>query len=223
MVPLPSVPVPTGIPPVNLPPVNLPPVDLPPVDLPPINLPPVSPPGVAVPGPSANVPGPQISAPPTSVPSDLVLDLVAQRSSLLASLTAGKPPLPTAPGVVIPSIPAPPRACDNGPGFLTSVIPAIPSAVAGVPAGSVPVPVPAPAVVPVAPVFNPQSASNVATYYGQPGSDVTKSLLETCADSNVDILILGFLTDVTYDGSIYPRLQLVCAPPVYSHDPKHAC
>ena len=158
-------------------------------------------------------PGP-ISA-PAPAPTGGAPDLVAQLSSLLASLTAGKPPMPTAPGVVIPSIPAqgiPSRSCDNGPGFLTSVITAIPSAAAGVPAGSVPVPVPVSAVEPVAPPFNPRSASNVAAYYGQPGSDGTKSLLETCADPNVDILILGFLTDVTYGGSIYPRLQLVCPP-----------
>ncbi len=83
--------------------------------------------------------------------------------------------------------------------------------VPAIPSGNVPVPVPAPAVEPLAPVFNPRSASNVATYYGLPGSDVTKSLLETCADPNVDILILGFLTDVTFGGTIYPRLQLVCA------------
>jgi hypothetical protein len=49
----------------------------------------------------------------------------------------------------------------------------------------------------------------VAVYFGQLETDVKVSLLETCADPNVDIVILGFLSDVTFGESIYPRLQLV--------------
>jgi hypothetical protein len=64
---------------------------------------------------------------------------------------------------------------------------------------------------PVASVFDPLSPENVAVYFGQPDTEVEVTLLETCANPNVDIVILGFLTDVTYDG-IYPRLQLVRSP-----------
>lgn len=34
-------------------------------------------------------------------------------------------------------------------------------------------------------------------------------MLGTCADKNVNIVILGFLTYATFGGSAYPRLQLV--------------
>jgi hypothetical protein len=67
--------------------------------------------------------------------------------------------------------------------------------------------------VPVASVFDPQSSKNVAVYYGQPGSVGGTSRLQMCADPNMSIVILGFLTDLPYGGSNYPQLQLVRTHP----------
>jgi hypothetical protein len=151
----------------------------------------------------------------TGLPEGAVIPgLVTQLSSLLASLRTGGTPRPTAP-------------CTSGvPSFLTSVIPAVVTASASPTnrQSSVNCPLPSvnpPAAVPstvgtAAPVFNPLSSGNVAVYFGRPDVDVKVSLLETCADPNVDIVILGFLTDVTFGGSIYPRLQLVSLRPITS-------
>lgn len=42
--------------------------------------------------------------------------------------------------------------------------------------------------------------------------------METCADKNVDIVILGFLTHITFGGSTYPRLQLVSSRQIRQAD-----
>lgn len=61
-------------------------------------------------------------------------------------------------------------------------------------------------------IFDPRSSGNVAVYFGLPDSKGSTSLLETCANPNINIVILGFITDVTYGGSTYPRLQCVSFP-----------
>ncbi|KAH6649780.1 glycoside hydrolase superfamily [Chaetomium tenue] len=110
------------------------------------------------------------------------------------------------------------------PDFSTSVVPSLASAVAGEtddacvasvePTENVATPTPNPTVgvigapTPVASGFDPQSSGNVAVTFGLPGAEVEGALLEICSDPNVDIVILGFLSEVTYGASIYPRLQL---------------
>ena len=166
------------------------------------------------------VPTPAItSRPGAGVPSPGIPDLLAQLSSLFAS--AGVP-MPTGSGVAVPSVPAqgiPSRSGVSGaPGFLTSVIPAV----SGFPAGSgqPAISVPTEAAEPAASVFNPRSPDNVAVNYGQPETVEKRTLSETCADPNVDIVILGFVTNVVFGGGIYPRLQLVCLPlPPFSNPP----
>lgn len=158
------------------------------------------------------VPTPAVtSRPSVGRPAPGVPDLLDQLSSLLASVGA---PVPTGPGVAAPSVPAqgiPSRSGASGvPGFLTSVIPGV----SGVPAGSgqPAIAVPTLAAEPAASVFNPRSPDNVAVNYGQPETVEKRSLSETCADPNIDIVILGFLTHVVFGDGIYPRLQLVCPP-----------
>ncbi|KAL8950278.1 MAG: hypothetical protein Q9222_003682 [Ikaeria aurantiellina] len=54
--------------------------------------------------------------------------------------------------------------------------------------------------------FDAQSSSNLAVYYGQSGATSQTSLAQMCQDSNVDIVILAFLT--TYFGpGDYPSLN----------------
>ncbi|KAK3900923.1 glycoside hydrolase superfamily [Staphylotrichum tortipilum] len=117
-----------------------------------------------------------------------IMTVTATLSSFLSSLAS---PAPT-PGCAAPAQPA---------GFTTSVIPA---AAAPTPAAAVQ---PAPAAAVPAYVFDPTASDNVAVYFGQPGSTPTQSLADTCADTNVDVVVLGFVTDVTF-GGIYHRLQL---------------
>ncbi|KAK4169195.1 glycoside hydrolase superfamily, partial [Cladorrhinum sp. PSN259] len=56
--------------------------------------------------------------------------------------------------------------------------------------------------------FNPRSVSNVVVYYGQSEATTRISLGTLCEDPNVDIMVLGFITAITAEGSNYPRLQL---------------
>ncbi|KAK4151439.1 glycoside hydrolase superfamily [Chaetomidium leptoderma] len=154
-----------------------------------------------------------------------------QLSQCLPYLTTGLSAAVPAPVLTpaLPSLSLPDPSESGLPGFSTSVIPTATSAVARVTApnptnaqSSINVPSPslnptAPVggvLAPVASVFNPRSPGNVAVHFGHPGTEVKTSLAETCADPSVDIIILGFLTDVTYGRrSIYPRLQLSpCLP-----------
>ncbi|KAK4191227.1 glycoside hydrolase [Podospora australis] len=57
-------------------------------------------------------------------------------------------------------------------------------------------------------LFNPRSSANIAVYYGQSEASTRFSLADTCADPNVDIVVLGFITAIQADGSYFPRLQL---------------
>ncbi|KAK4657782.1 hypothetical protein QC762_0031570 [Podospora pseudocomata] len=56
--------------------------------------------------------------------------------------------------------------------------------------------------------FNAMSNSNVAVYYGQSQASERISLADVCADPNVDLVILGFVTDISYQNSGLPRLTL---------------
>ncbi|EAQ92353.1 hypothetical protein CHGG_00588 [Chaetomium globosum CBS 148.51] len=110
------------------------------------------------------------------------------------------------------------------PDFSTSVVPSLAPAVAGetddacvasvqpTENGATPTPNPTAATTGapahVASDFDPQSSGNVAVTFGLPGAEVEGTLLEICSDPNVDVVILGFLSEVTYGVSIYPRLQL---------------
>jgi hypothetical protein len=142
-------------------------------------------------------------------------DLLSQISSLLACITDETPqPTPSVPFQGLPT-----RAGGSDASFLTSVTPVFATVTPANPTES-PTNWPVPTLnttlaacvpEPIASVFDPHSPENVAVYFGQPGTEVEVTLLETCADPNVDIVVLGFLTDVTYDG-IYPRLQLVRSP-----------
>ncbi|KAK3301353.1 glycoside hydrolase superfamily [Chaetomium fimeti] len=122
----------------------------------------------------------------------------------------------------IPTIPSQGMPSRSGglPGSSTSAVPSVISAVAGATAGSglaseqpaVSVVTPTATVggapAPAASGFDPRSSGNVAVNFGLPGTEVKGTLLETCSDPNVDIVILGFLSEVAYGASIYPRLQL---------------
>jgi len=55
--------------------------------------------------------------------------------------------------------------------------------------------------------FNAGSSSNVAVYYGQTGATGQVSLAQMCQDSDVDIIILSFLTTFFGPGG-YPTLNL---------------
>lgn len=56
--------------------------------------------------------------------------------------------------------------------------------------------------------FNAMSNSNVAVYYGQSQASERISLADVCADPNVDLVILGFVTDISYQNSGLPKLTL---------------
>ncbi|KAK0745311.1 hypothetical protein B0T21DRAFT_100775 [Apiosordaria backusii] len=56
--------------------------------------------------------------------------------------------------------------------------------------------------------FNAMSNSNVAVYWGQSSASERVSLAATCADPNVDMVILGFVTDISYQNSGLPKLTL---------------
>ncbi|KAK4131121.1 glycoside hydrolase family 18 protein [Trichocladium antarcticum] len=152
-------------------------------------------------------------------------DLLAQLSSLLAPPRGGGGSVSTPnPGGISPAVPSipvqgllPTRSGGGLPGFLTSIIPAVPPLAStngqlanlgplltqNPTAAAVEVPNPVPSS-----LFNPRSPDNVAVYFGQPDASKRANLLETCADKNVDIVILGFLTHITFGGGTYPRLQL---------------
>ena len=58
--------------------------------------------------------------------------------------------------------------------------------------------------------FNAKSANNVAVYYGQSGATGQVTLSQMCQDSNVDIVILAFVSDFFGAGG-YPTLNLGAA------------
>ncbi len=58
--------------------------------------------------------------------------------------------------------------------------------------------------------FNAGSSSNLAVYYGQSGATGQVTLAQMCQDSNVDIVILAFLTTFFGPGG-YPTLNLGAA------------
>lgn len=62
--------------------------------------------------------------------------------------------------------------------------------------------------------FNAGSSSNVAVYYGQSGATGQVPLSQMCSESNVDIVILAFLSDFFGAGG-YPTLNLgaACSSP----------
>ncbi|KAL1842027.1 hypothetical protein VTJ49DRAFT_6193 [Mycothermus thermophilus] len=62
------------------------------------------------------------------------------------------------------------------------------------------------------PILVDRSDDKVAAYFGLPGTEPEQSLAELCADPNVDIIILGFVSEVKYGDTIYPRLQLASNP-----------
>ncbi|KAK1750593.1 glycoside hydrolase superfamily, partial [Echria macrotheca] len=63
--------------------------------------------------------------------------------------------------------------------------------------------------------FNPRSSQNIAVYFGQSPATTRTSLADQCADPNIDIVILGFLTSLRYNNTAgaFPRLELSAACP----------
>ncbi|KAK4444831.1 glycoside hydrolase superfamily, partial [Podospora aff. communis PSN243] len=62
-------------------------------------------------------------------------------------------------------------------------------------------------------LFNPRSKTNIAAYFGQSAATGRTSLLAQCSDLNQDIIILGFLTAISYNSSPFPRLELSASCP----------
>lgn len=60
-------------------------------------------------------------------------------------------------------------------------------------------------------VFNPQSTENIAVYFGQTDATGGSSLVAQCADPNIDIVILSFIIQNAYQGTIYPLLNFGAA------------
>jgi hypothetical protein len=59
--------------------------------------------------------------------------------------------------------------------------------------------------------FNAQSSKNVVVYFGQTAATSSTTLLAQCADSNIDIVILAFIVQNTYQGSPYPLINFGAA------------
>ncbi|KAK5652476.1 hypothetical protein OQA88_10520 [Cercophora sp. LCS_1] len=64
-------------------------------------------------------------------------------------------------------------------------------------------------------LFHPRASTNVAVYFGQSAATTRTSLLDQCADPNIDMVILGFLTSINDANSGWPRLELSAACPSY--------
>jgi hypothetical protein len=60
-------------------------------------------------------------------------------------------------------------------------------------------------------VFNSQSTSNVAVYFGQTAATGETSLAKQCADPNIDIVIIAFLVSRNDSGGPYPRVNFGAA------------
>ncbi|KAG9236241.1 glycoside hydrolase superfamily [Amylocarpus encephaloides] len=59
-------------------------------------------------------------------------------------------------------------------------------------------------------VFNPESSSNVAVYYGQTALTGSTSLESQCASPDIDIIILAFITSRTTANKPIPNLGAAC-------------
>jgi hypothetical protein len=60
-------------------------------------------------------------------------------------------------------------------------------------------------------VFNSQSKTNVAVYFGQTDATGGTTLAKQCADPNVDIVILAFVVSRNDSGSLYPGINFGAA------------
>ncbi|KAL8713313.1 MAG: hypothetical protein Q9220_002512 [cf. Caloplaca sp. 1 TL-2023] len=107
----------------------------------------------------------------------------------VVATTASSTGLPTSP-MFSPS-PAPDTAASSPPATISST--SQPSASVSPPSSG-------------SSTFNAQSSSNLAVYYGQSGATSQTSLAQMCQDSNVDIVILAFLTTYFGPGG-YPSLN----------------
>ncbi|KAK0728471.1 hypothetical protein B0T26DRAFT_672995 [Lasiosphaeria miniovina] len=166
--------------------------------------------------PAANTKGEVGGAPlPVTIPAPLSTSarlLASQVSSLLA-------PVPRSPQLLAVSSLKFSAHCQqlSGGGVVSRVVSPLPPSVSLVNLGPLPK-VSIPNVIPTAIAnlisaltsyfFNPRAGANLAVYFSQSGATATASLVAQCADPNVDIMVLGFLTSISYRGSSFPQIQL---------------
>ncbi|KAK0666273.1 family 18 putative glycoside hydrolase [Cercophora samala] len=142
-------------------------------------------------------PNPPIQLPTLSIlPFPPIATLFPNVPILTALPTITFPPLPTAIPTLLTST-RPPPFINLGPpitppNILASLLP-LPTSPVNTPQGY---------------RFNAMSNSNVAVYYGQSQASERISLADTCADPNVDMVILGFVTHINYQNSGLPKLTL---------------
>ncbi|KAK4200718.1 family 18 putative glycoside hydrolase [Triangularia verruculosa] len=146
------------------------------------------------------LPNPPVQPPPLSIlpfpPIATRLPNLPNLPILTALPTITFPPLPTAKPTVSISTRPPPFINLGppipGPNIIASLIP-LPTSPANNPRSY---------------RFNALSNTNVAVYYGQSSASERISLAATCADANVDLVVLGFITDINYQDCSLPRLSL---------------